>query len=314
MKRYAYIGLIVWVGSVLMTFSPSLLEARRETFWAAPMAPFYVVALLISVVLLSVSSSIPSADPGVGFSPLRFIQFVVVSALLGFMVPLLSFLGTLLLDSAGLHPPLGFIMWTFTVAGRVSMATVGCPLATLLVFRATRSRPPGATGIDEQTRKTGRVIRVLLAVAGIAFVGSTGLLWFGMWRASQPRVALGSVARSEIRKKCIPIPDNARDEFYWYKQGIDHTAYLSFTLPAHEAEAWLSDEVRNNGLSATLVPGNKSEFQWINEGPSRSKPKKWKPEYWNLTSITNGLMYERRHWFGCVDPDTGRIYISTWSE
>lgn len=130
-------------------------------------------------------------------------------------------------------------------------------------------------------------------------------LW---WKLDQPIVATGNEAKSIVRKRFFEIPESAKDVYYVMEGFQDHQTYISFSLPNNEAENFLFSVVRERDPSAVLISASTSEIDYVNRGPER-KPKKWGQDFWNLGSITDGVMYEKERWFGCVDRHTGRIYL-----
>ena len=161
-----------------------------------------------------------------------------------------------------------------------------------------------------------RIIKIVfksIAVMVICFLIIVGSAFYLFWKMVQPVVATSTEAMAYIRYWHIEVPETAKDVYFISEGFQDHQTYISFTLPNNEAESFLLSAARKMDPAAALIPGNTSEFSFINRGP-RYRPKKWKPDFWNLNSITDGVMFERRYWFGCVDRQTGRIYISVWNE
>ncbi len=121
-------------------------------------------------------------------------------------------------------------------------------------------------------------------------------------------MATGNEAKSIVKNRFFEIPDAAKDVYYIMEGFQDHQTYISFTLPPNEAENFLLNAARKIEPSAALIPGNTSEVSYVNRGPEY-KPWGWKADYWNLGAIKDALMYEKERWFGCVDRQTGRIYL-----
>jgi uncharacterized protein with LGFP repeats len=94
---------------------------------------------------------------------------------------------------------------------------------------------------------------------------------------------------------------------------VDHTEYIAFsTAPADAMRAAVA-YARRATNSPTFAAGTKSEYRFINEGPGHWGPE-WATPLWDITTITNGQVFEIRHLFVLVDSDKSRVYISTWSE
>lgn len=153
----------------------------------------------------------------------------------------------------------------------------------------------------------------ILALAIVSGVGLVLYVHHSLAGWSQFEFAVGQEATAKIRNAGIPVPNGGSDPMYWYECGIDHTAYMSYSVPKGSVAEHVAEVMRAWGTAEETRSGNLSEFRWINAGPKK-KPSGWQDQYWALPSVADGVMYEERYRFVCGDRGTGRVYACTWSE
>ena len=147
----------------------------------------------------------------------------------------------------------------------------------------------------------------------------TGIVHFcltfasGMANWGQPVVASDEAVRSRLAARGVDLPASAHHLYHSLAGFVDHNEYIAFsTAPADAMPVAMAFAQRATN-SPSFRPGTKSEHSFINDGPRCWGPK-WATSLWDITTVTNGQMFEMRHLFVLVDTDKSRVYISTWSE
>lgn len=148
---------------------------------------------------------------------------------------------------------------------------------------------------------------VIVIIIGLKFVAGS-LANFG-----GPRVLTDAAVRARIEERGVTLPASAGSLYHSIVAFVDHTEFIGFTTAPEDAMPVAIAFARRATNSPAFVPGTRSEHSFVNKGPAGWGPE-WASALWDISSVTNGRVFEIRHLFVLVDTDKSRVYISTWSE
>ena len=152
---------------------------------------------------------------------------------------------------------------------------------------------------------------VTLTLVGIAhFFQQLGR---GMASWGQPVVVTDEAVRTRLANSGVDLPASAHHLYHAIAGFTDHTEYIAFSTAPSDAMPTAIAFAQSATNSPSFTQGTKSKHSFINDGP-RSLGSEWDSPLWDITTVTNGQVFELEHLFILVDTDKSRVYISTWSE
>ncbi len=150
---------------------------------------------------------------------------------------------------------------------------------------------------------------VVLLMAGGAV--ATGLVIHSLWASTDTVILTGHDAHSRIKDTGVTLPDSADELFYAYQpQFADyHDTWISFSVDPDACMAAAQELALLGSKAPVFVAGTRSRYAWVNGGPAYHHPE-LATRHWDLTTVTNGKVFEAKRFFILVDTDTSRIYMS----
>ena len=160
-------------------------------------------------------------------------------------------------------------------------------------------------------------VRLLLLLTG-ACVGCAltflALAAKGLTDWGEPTVLSDADVHSKSSARGIPLPSSASNLYFSIEGFVDHTEFIAFTAPIEDSKRAIEEFLKKRGCSLTsLEAGTISRYDFINEGPA-GFGEKWRTSQWDISQVKNGLMHKEKYIFALLDRNSGRVYISTWSE
>ena len=154
-------------------------------------------------------------------------------------------------------------------------------------------------------------VTATLFLVGIVHFGLTFARGMASW--GHPVVVSDEAVRSRLVERGVNLPVSAHHLYHSIAGFVDHTEYIAFSAAPSDAMPTALAFARRATNSPSFTPVTKSKHRFINDGPKYWGPE-WATPLWDITTVTNGQMFEMRHLFIVVDTDKSRVYISTWSE
>ena len=144
---------------------------------------------------------------------------------------------------------------------------------------------------------------VILSVA-IAVVAGCGV-------DTSTIVETGEAARSRIVSNGVALPASATDLYYAFQpQFADHLdTWISFSASPADCLSVAQAVASTKTNAPVFVAGTPSRFDNVTGGPAYHHSEYASP-YWDLSTVTNGTMFETKRLFVLVDTDKNRVYIS----
>ncbi len=147
-----------------------------------------------------------------------------------------------------------------------------------------------------------RLLTILLLCIGV----STGC---GVGTGTVVRT--DGAARSRIVSSGVALPASATNLYYAFQaQFADHLdTWISFSSSSADCTSVAHAIASTKTTSPTFVAGTKSKHDNVSGGPAYHHPEYASPR-WDLSTVTNGTMFETKGLFVLVDTDKNRVYIS----
>ena len=119
-------------------------------------------------------------------------------------------------------------------------------------------------------------------------------------------------ARSKIEQIGVKLPNSATNLYYALQpQFADyHDTWVSFSANAMDCTNFAHRLASREIDAPVFVPGTRSRHEPVTKGPAYHQPALATPR-WNLTTVTNGGVFEARRLFILVDTGNNRVYVST---
>ncbi len=118
-------------------------------------------------------------------------------------------------------------------------------------------------------------------------------------------------ARSHIESSGVKLPASATDLYYAYQpQFADYLdTWISFTATAADCKSVAESLAGSKTSRPTFVSGTRSQSVAVTGGPAYHHPE-FATTRWDLSTVTNGTVFETKGLFVLIDNDKSRIYIS----
>ena len=152
------------------------------------------------------------------------------------------------------------------------------------------------------------VTLAIVCVVSIASKFSQGLAQWG-----RPIVCSDDAVRNRFAERGINLPTSAHHLYHAIAGFVDHSEFIGFSTAPEDTLPCAISYAKQRTNSPTFVTGTRSKYDFINKGP-QIWGKQWATPLWDITTVTNGQLFEVEHTFILVDTDKNRIYIATWSE
>jgi len=129
-----------------------------------------------------------------------------------------------------------------------------------------------------------------------------------------PEVLQDGLAHVRCLERGVPIPNSAKDVYYFYLEGfVNYREYFAFTVAPSEVHDVAQACAKRVAANPTFTNGTESAQWFVNGGPGHGHSK-WPTPLWDLNSVKNGEMFEKGQLFVLVDTDKNRVYIATWGD
>lgn len=203
----------------------------------------------------------------------------------------------------------------------VSRSGESCPIKRLQAMLDSVPEPQRSGSDGHMSSASGKprkwVVRLLFLFTGACAGCVLTFLAFaarGLAEWGEPTVLSDADVHNTIIARGVPLPPSANDLYFSIAGFADHTEFIAFTAPVEDSKRAVEEFIRKHACSSTsLKAGTVSEYGFINEGPA-GFGEKWRTPQWDISEVKDGLMYEEKYVFALLDKDSGRAYISTWSE
>lgn len=172
----------------------------------------------------------------------------------------------------------------------------------------------------EETTKSIRRWRPFLGGFLVGCVTTVAVLGFSvlffvirdLGRSCDTVVLMDEAARNKIEEIGVKLPNSASNLYYALQpQFADyHDTWASFSATAADCEDFARRLASREIDAPVFVPGTHSRHEQVTRGPAYHQPALATPR-WNLTTVTNGEVFEVRRLFILVDIGNDRVYVST---
>jgi hypothetical protein len=124
-------------------------------------------------------------------------------------------------------------------------------------------------------------------------------------------VRTGEAARGRILSNGVRLPISATNLYYAFQPQFANyiDTWISFTATPADCTSVAQALARSKTNAPVFVPGTRSREDAVTRGPAYHHPEFASP-CWNLSSVTNGTMFETKGLFVLIDNDNHRIYVS----
>jgi len=130
----------------------------------------------------------------------------------------------------------------------------------------------------------------------------------------KPEVLQDGFAHVRCLERGVPIPNSAKDVYYFYLEGfVNYREYFAFTVAPSEAHDVAQACAKRVTTNPTFTSGKESAQWFVNGGPGHDHSK-WTTPLWDLNTVTNGELFEKGQLFVLVDTGKSRVYIATWGD
>jgi len=121
----------------------------------------------------------------------------------------------------------------------------------------------------------------------------------------------GESARSRIIASGVTLPASASDLYYAHQPQFSDRldTWISFSTNSADSMATAKAVAGIKAKTAVFSPGTRSKSEAITGGPAYNDAKYTTP-YWDLSTVSNGTMFETKGMFVMVDLDVHKVYIS----
>lgn len=146
---------------------------------------------------------------------------------------------------------------------------------------------------------------------GIVFLGAVLAILTGCGLNTSTVVRTDEAARSKIVSSGVSLPASATNLYYAYQpQFADYLdTWMSFSATSNDCISVAQAIAGKKTPSPVFVTGTKSMHDNVSGGPAYHHPEYASPR-WDLSTVTNGTMFETNGLFVLVDTDKNVIYIS----
>jgi hypothetical protein len=124
-------------------------------------------------------------------------------------------------------------------------------------------------------------------------------------------VRTDEAARGRILSNGVKLPGSATNLYYAFQpQFADYLdTWISFTATPADCMGVVQALARSKTNAPAFVSGTRSRDDAVTGGPAYHHPEFASP-CWDLSSVTNGTMFETKALFVLIDNDKHRVYIS----
>lgn len=137
------------------------------------------------------------------------------------------------------------------------------------------------------------------------------LIFVGCGVYTKTVIETGAAARTQITANGLSLPASATDLYYAFQpQFSDHLdTWVSFSASQADCRSVAQAVASKMVATPVFTSGTRSKHKNVTGGPAYHHPK-YTSIYWNLSTVTNGSMFECKGLFVLIDTDKNKVYIS----